>query len=90
MKILRTRQYLGILTFFYFAVITYNLLSLFRYYILKGTPLESMAILDLTKKLMDIPAKIVSNERQLSLAFPKNHALCEKYFQSNKRFWSVL
>lgn len=84
-KSLRTRKYLGILSFLYFAMMTYNLLSLFRYYVLKGTPLEYMSTIDLTKKLMDIPAKIHSNNGQLYLAFPENHALCKKYFSCNNQ-----
>jgi len=79
-KSLRTRKYLGILSFLYFAMITYNLLALFRYHILKDTLLESMSTLDLTRKLMDIPAKIHSYNGQLYLSFPENHELCKKYF----------
>ena len=39
----RTRKFLGILSFLYFAIICYNLFSLFKYHILNGTGLESMS-----------------------------------------------
>ena len=77
---LRTRKYLGILSFLYFSFICYNLISLFKYYVLNGTGLEAMSIIDITNKLMDIPAKINAKNKQLTLAFPENHELCKKYF----------
>jgi hypothetical protein len=77
---LRTRKYLGILCFLYFAVITYNLLSLFKYHVLRGSGLENMSAIDLTNKLMDIPAKIHAQNRQLELVFPEEHKLCKKYY----------
>ncbi|MFQ5754016.1 MAG: transposase [bacterium] len=77
---LRTRKFLGILSFLYFAMITYNLLSLFKYSVLRETGLENMAISELVNKLMDIPAKIQANNKQLSLAFPEKHSLCRKFF----------
>ena len=76
---LRTRKYLGILSFLYFSMITYNLISLFKYYLLNGSGLESMSVIELTNKLMDIPAKIQSENNQLSLLFPENHEFCKKY-----------
>lgn len=80
---LRTRGYLGILSFLYFAMITYNLLSLFRYYVLSDTELQEMSTTELTNKLMDIPAKIKIHNNQLTLAFPQNHHLCRKFFSKN-------
>jgi hypothetical protein len=77
---LRTRKYLGILCFLYFAVITYNLFSFFKFHVLKGTGLESLSVVELSNKLMDIPAKIKAKNRQLTLAFPKNHEYCKKFF----------
>lgn len=84
-KSLRTRKYLGILTFVYFVTMTYNLLSLFRYHVLRDTQLESMSTIDLTNKLMDIPAKMRSEDGRLFLTFPENHDLCKKYFSSIKQ-----
>lgn len=81
---LRTRQYLGILSFLYFVMITYNLLSLFRYHVLRGTDLEKLSIIQLSNKLMDIPAKIQAKNNQLFLAFPENHQLCRKFFAYHK------
>jgi hypothetical protein len=81
---LRTRAYLGILSFLYFAMITYNLLSLFRYHVLRGTDLEKLSTIELSNKLMDIPAKIQAKNKQLLLAFPENHRLCRKFFAGHK------
>lgn len=76
----RTRKFTGILSFLYFAVICYNLLSLFKYYVLNGTGLESMSVIEITNKLMDIPAKLKVVNQQISLAFPEKHKLCKKFF----------
>ena len=81
---LRTRQYLGLLGFLYLAMITYNLLSLFRYTVLRGTGLEGISISGMTNKLMDIPAKMFVEAKQLLLGFPERHDLCKKLF--SKRY----
>ena len=80
---LRTRKYFGILSFIYFVVMTYNLFSLFRYHVLRGTELETLSVIDLTNKLMNIPAKIRAEKNQLKLVFHKNHYLCNKYFNDH-------
>jgi hypothetical protein len=79
----RTRKYFGILAFLYFATICYNLLSLFKHHVLKDTGLESMSVIEITNKLMDIPAKVRTQGHQLTLAFPEKHELCKKYFNNN-------
>ena len=77
---LRTREYLGLLGFLYLAMITYNLLSLFRHTVLRGTGLERISISGMTNKLMDIPAKMFIEDKQLLLGFPERHELCKKLF----------
>ncbi|MFP4082793.1 MAG: hypothetical protein ACLFVG_08560 [Candidatus Aminicenantes bacterium] len=77
---LRTREYLGLLGFLYLAMITYNLLSLFRYTVLGGTGLEVISISGMTNKLMDIPAKMFVDDKQLLPGFPERHQLCKKLF----------
>jgi len=78
----RTRKFLGIISFLYFAVICYNLFSLFKYHVLKDTGLESMSVIEMTNKLMDIPAKLKVGNQQLSLAFPEKHKLCKQFFSN--------
>jgi len=79
----RTRQYLGILSFLYMSVMCYNLISWFRYHVLKNTGLGYMSTTEIINTLMDIPAKIKVQGKQLTLAFPENHELCKKYFHEN-------
>lgn len=80
---LRTRKFWGILGFLYFAIMTHNLLVLFRYHVLKGTNLENLSVAEIAQKLMDIPAKIRNQDNQMELIFPENHKLCQKFFTVN-------
>jgi hypothetical protein len=72
---LRTRRYFSIENFLHVAAITFNLLSWFRYYLLAHVDLQSLGVRDLTRTLMDIPAKCTREDNQLHLRFPARHPL---------------
>lgn len=80
---LRTRNYYGIQAFLYLAAITHNLLALFRDRVLSTTGLADIGITELTQKLMDIPAKIHTNNEQLQLLFPAGHKYSQAFFRGN-------
>lgn len=78
---LRTRSFFGIEGFLYFAFITHNLLSLFRKEILKDTGLEHLGIEELTKKLMNIPAKFQREGNKINLIFPLYHRYSRAFIE---------
>src|SRR5207253_3911046 len=72
---LRTRRYHPIENFLQVAAITFNLLSWFRAYVLAQVDLQHLGLCDLTRTLMDIPAKCARNTNELCLTFPDRHPL---------------
>jgi hypothetical protein len=81
---LRTRDFFGAYAFFYLAAMTFNLMTLFRYHVLRGTDLENLCLVELIHKLMDIPAKINYQNNQLELTFPKHHRLINEFLNGSK------
>ena len=76
-----TTSYWGIKGFLYLAAITHNLITLFRYHILRHTDLDGIKTKELVEKLMHIPAKIIPLEEKIVLKFPREHRLIRSFFE---------
>lgn len=78
---LPTTSYWGIKGFLYLAAITHNLITLFRYHVLRHTNLKGLKTRELVERLMHIPAKIIPQDGKLVLKFPRNHRLVRSFFE---------
>ena len=76
-----TTSYWGIKGFLYLAAITHNLITLFRYHVLRHTNLEGIKTKELVERLMHIPAKIIPQDGKTVLKFPRQHRLVRGFFE---------
>lgn len=74
---LKTRNYKGIKAFIYFACIVHNLITAFRQDVLSEIGLENSGIKEITRRLMDIPAKIGDKNE---IIFPESHPMIRRIF----------
>ncbi len=76
---LKSRGYIANQVFLYLAFITHNLITSFRNEVLSQIGLENNGIKDITRRLMNIPAKIGKNNK---LYFPEAHPMIKQMFKN--------
>lgn len=76
---LKSRKYTANLAFMYLASITHNLITAFRNKVLSKIGLENHGIKEITKRLMNIPAKI---DKDSNLLFPELHPMVKQMFNN--------
>ena len=74
---LNTRDYLGLQVSIYLTSIVHNMITSFCKEILSNFCLEDKGIIEVTRRLMDIPAKL---EEDNSLIFPEGHPYIKRMF----------
>jgi len=72
-KNLRTRDFNGISAFLYLALMTHNMLNLFRKAILEPMGITEIGLRNILRKLMHVPAKVIKEMPCISLLFPDKH-----------------
>jgi hypothetical protein len=76
---LKSRTYTANQAFLYLASITHNLITSFRDEVLSKIGLGDNGIKEITRRLMNIPAKIGKNDK---LLLPESHPMAKQMFKN--------